>query len=119
MAMAKLETSWLREDLFAQTVELFTDDRDWFVQVGYGETLLLKREKAMEPRRWLWFAAILLVVVLTLGLVLLIVTTLFVNHTSQYVSIRAAEEGGKTKATIDYTIAARKRVKTLLGLAPR
>ena len=119
MAMTQLETSWSREDLFGQTIGLFSDDRDWFVQVRSGETLLLKRERAIAPRRWLWFAAILLLVVLTLGLALLIFPTLFINHTSQYVSISATEDGGKTKAKIDCTIGARKRVATLVGLAPR
>jgi hypothetical protein len=119
MAMTQLETSWSLEDLFGQAIGLFSDDRDWFVQTRSGGTLLLKRERAMGPRRWFWFAAILLLVVLTLGLALLIFPPLFINHASQYVSISAAEDGGKTKATVNYTVGARKRVKTLIGLAPR
>jgi hypothetical protein len=119
MAMTQLETSWSLEDLFKRAIGLFSDDRDWFVQTRSGGTLLLKRERAMGPKRWFWFAAILLFVVLTLGLALLIFPTLFINHTSQYVSMSAEEHGGKTKATINYTIGARKRVKTLVGLAPR
>lgn len=119
MAVVRLETSWSRDDLFGQATGIFSDDRDWFVQTRSGGTLLLKRERAMEPGRWFWFAAVLLLVVLTLGLTLLIYPTLLINHTSQFVSVRAAEEGGKTKATIHYTIGARKRVKALVGLAPR
>jgi len=118
MAQAQLVTSWPRSQLFDQTIALVTDDPNWMVQAQTSETLVLRREKSAGFGRYVWGAAIVFMTLFTCGLALLLVPTLFIGFSSQQISMRATEEGGKTKATINYTNGAKKRVATLLNTAP-
>lgn len=119
MAMAQLDTSWRREELFDQTIALMTDDPNWMVQAQSNETLVLRREKTMGIARWVWLAVIIIVAIATCGLALLLLPTLLIGLNNQQISIRATQEAGKTRATINYTSGARNRVATLLKVAPR
>ena len=119
MAMVQLETSWTRGQLFDQTIALVTDDPNWMVQSQSDETLVLRREKSIGMARYIWGTVIVFLTIFTCGLALLLVPTLFINLSNQQISMRTTQEGGKTKATINYTNGARKRITTLINLAPK